>query len=63
MPESVSSLLGVEGSESLTQRADDDSLSAESLDSVSHGKKQKNETDVSKKKNCKVVKPVCFVGF
>uniref|UniRef100_A0A3Q0SWL5 NGFI-A binding protein 2 (EGR1 binding protein 2) n=1 Tax=Amphilophus citrinellus TaxID=61819 RepID=A0A3Q0SWL5_AMPCI len=33
---SVSSLLGVEGSESLTQRADDDSLSAESLDSVSH---------------------------
>lgn len=49
MPESVSSLLGVEGSESLTQRADDDSLSAESLDSVSHGKKQKNQTDVSKK--------------
>lgn len=36
VPESVSSLLGVEGSESLTQRADDDSLSAESLDSVSH---------------------------
>lgn len=59
MPESVSSLLGVEGSESLTQRADDDSLSAESLDSVSHGKKQKNETDVTKK-NRKVIKPVCF---
>lgn len=38
MPESVSSLLGVEGSEALTQRADDDSLSAESLDSGSHGK-------------------------
>lgn len=38
MPESVSSLLGVEASEGLTQRADDDSLSAESLDSVSHGK-------------------------
>lgn len=38
MPEGVSSLLGVEGSEGLTQRADDDSLSAESLDSVSHGK-------------------------
>ncbi|CAK6955755.1 NGFI-A-binding protein 2 isoform X1 [Scomber scombrus] len=36
VPESVSSLLGVEGSEALTQRADDDSLSAESLDSVSH---------------------------
>lgn len=62
MPESVSSLLGVEGSESLTQRADDDSLSAESLDSVSHGKKQKNKTDVSKI-NCKVIKPVCFAGF
>lgn len=38
VPESVSSLLGVEGSEGLAQRADDDSLSAESLDSVSHGK-------------------------
>lgn len=38
MPESVPSLLGVEGSEVLTQRADDDSLSAESLDGVSHGK-------------------------
>lgn len=38
--ESVSSLLGVEGSEGLTQRADDDSLSAESLDSVSHGKEK-----------------------
>lgn len=38
MPESVSSLLGVEAAEGLTQRADDDSLSAESLDSVSHGK-------------------------
>lgn len=61
MPESVSSLLGVEGSESLTQRADDDSLSAESLDSVSHGKKQKNQ-NVSKI-NCKVIKPVCFAGF
>ncbi|XP_032370486.1 NGFI-A-binding protein 2 isoform X2 [Etheostoma spectabile] len=36
MPESVPSFLGVEGSEGLTQRADDDSLSAESLDSVSH---------------------------
>ncbi|XP_010780241.1 NGFI-A-binding protein 2 [Notothenia coriiceps] len=36
VPESVSSLLGVESSEGLTQRADDDSLSAESLDSVSH---------------------------
>ncbi|KAM9410425.1 NGFI-A-binding protein 2 isoform 1-T2 [Pholidichthys leucotaenia] len=36
VPESVSSFLGVEGSEGLTQRADDDSLSAESLDSVSH---------------------------
>ncbi|XP_029906756.1 NGFI-A-binding protein 2 [Myripristis murdjan] len=35
VPESVSSLLGVEGSEGLTQRADDDSLSTESLDSVS----------------------------
>ncbi|KAM6928089.1 NGFI-A-binding protein 2 isoform 2-T2 [Xenentodon cancila] len=34
--ESVSSLLGAEGSESLAQRGDDDSLSAESLDSVSH---------------------------
>lgn len=41
MPESVSSLLGVEGSEGLNQRADDDSLSAESLDSVSHGKEKK----------------------
>lgn len=38
VPESISSLLGVEGSEVLTQRAEDDSLSAESLDSVSHGK-------------------------
>lgn len=38
MPESVSSLLGVDGAEVLNQRADDDSLSAESLDSVSHGK-------------------------
>ncbi|XP_034388933.1 NGFI-A-binding protein 2 isoform X2 [Cyclopterus lumpus] len=37
-PESVSLVLGVEGSEGLAQRADDDSLSAESLDSVSHGK-------------------------
>lgn len=37
MHESVSSLLGAEGSESLAQRADEDSLSAESLDSVSHG--------------------------
>ncbi|KAM9859217.1 NGFI-A-binding protein 2 [Aulostomus maculatus] len=36
VPESVSSLIGVEGSDSLTQRADDDSLSTESLDSVSH---------------------------
>ncbi|XP_060926067.1 NGFI-A-binding protein 2 [Limanda limanda] len=36
VPESVSSFLGVESSEALTQRADDDSLSAESLDSVSH---------------------------
>ncbi|XP_041835643.1 NGFI-A-binding protein 2 [Melanotaenia boesemani] len=36
VPESVSSLLGAEGSESSTQRADDDSLSAESFDSVSH---------------------------
>ncbi|KAM7422324.1 hypothetical protein PAMA_010406 [Pampus argenteus] len=36
VPESVSSLLGAEGSEGLTQRADDDSLSTESLDSVSH---------------------------
>ncbi|KAK5872242.1 hypothetical protein PBY51_012961 [Eleginops maclovinus] len=36
VPESVSSLLGAESSEGLTQRADDDSLSAESLDSVSH---------------------------
>ncbi|KAM4613087.1 NGFI-A-binding protein 2 [Polymixia lowei] len=35
VPESVSSLLGAEGSECVTQRADDDSLSAESLDSVS----------------------------
>ncbi|XP_037534855.1 NGFI-A-binding protein 2 [Nematolebias whitei] len=35
-PDGVSSLLRVEGSESATQRADDDSLSAESLDSVSH---------------------------
>lgn len=34
--ESVSSLLGVEGSEGLTQRADEDSLSAESPDGVSH---------------------------
>ncbi|XP_020498128.1 NGFI-A-binding protein 2 [Labrus bergylta] len=36
VPESVSSLLGVDGSEGMTQRADDDSLSTESLDSVSH---------------------------
>ncbi|XP_035007484.1 NGFI-A-binding protein 2 isoform X1 [Hippoglossus stenolepis] len=36
VPEGVSSLLGVESSEALNQRADDDSLSAESLDSVSH---------------------------
>lgn len=36
VPESVSSLLGVEGSDGLIQRADDDSLSTESLDSVSH---------------------------
>ncbi|XP_072238515.1 NGFI-A-binding protein 2 [Leuresthes tenuis] len=36
VPESVSSLLGVEGTESSTQRADDDSVSAESFDSVSH---------------------------
>ncbi|KAM3878141.1 NGFI-A-binding protein 2 [Diretmus argenteus] len=35
VPESVSLLVGVEGSEGLTQRADDDSLSAESVDSVS----------------------------
>lgn len=34
--ESVSSLLGVDGSEGLTQRADEDSLSAESPDGVSH---------------------------
>ena len=40
MPESVSSFLGVEGPEGLNQRADDDSLSAESLDSVSHGKER-----------------------
>ncbi|KAL6111642.1 nab2 [Pungitius sinensis] len=36
LPESVSLVLGVEGSEGLTQRGDDDSLSAESIDSVSH---------------------------
>ncbi|XP_029357683.1 NGFI-A-binding protein 2 isoform X2 [Echeneis naucrates] len=36
LPESVSSLFGMEASDSSTQRADDDSLSAESLDSVSH---------------------------
>ncbi|XP_068449591.1 NGFI-A-binding protein 2 [Clinocottus analis] len=35
-PESVSLVLGVEGSEGSAQRADDDSLSAESVDSVSH---------------------------
>lgn len=34
---SESSLLGVEGSEGATQRADEDSLSAESLDCVSLG--------------------------
>lgn len=38
MPESVSLVLGVEGSEGLTQREDDDGLCAESVDSVSHGK-------------------------
>lgn len=37
-PESTSSLLGADSSEALNQRADDDSLSAESPDSVSHGK-------------------------
>lgn len=37
VPESMPSLLGVEGSESLTQRTDDDSLSAESLDSHDTG--------------------------
>lgn len=41
VPESVSSLLGAEASEGLAQRGDDDSLSAESLDSVSHGKEPK----------------------
>ncbi|KAF7659637.1 hypothetical protein LDENG_00295090 [Lucifuga dentata] len=35
VPESVASLLGAEASEALTQRVDDDSLSAESLDSLS----------------------------
>ncbi|XP_068172372.1 NGFI-A-binding protein 2 [Antennarius striatus] len=36
VPDSVSSLLGVEASEGLTQRADDDNASTESLDSASH---------------------------
>lgn len=37
VPESMSSYLGLEASEGLTQKTDDDSLSAESLDSVSQG--------------------------
>ena len=37
VPESVSSLVGVEGSEVTTQRAEDDSVSNESLDTVSQG--------------------------
>lgn len=53
MPESVSSLLGVEASEALTQRADDDSLSAESLDSLSHGKDQRS--DLRKSSTCRLI--------
>ncbi|XP_061641716.1 NGFI-A-binding protein 2 [Phyllopteryx taeniolatus] len=36
VPESTSSLLGTDGAEALNQRTDEDSLSAESPDSVSH---------------------------
>lgn len=59
VPESVSSLLGAEASEGLAQRGDDDSLSAESLDSVSHGKeleilviKAHHHVPINKKSEC-----------
>ncbi|KAJ3602113.1 hypothetical protein NHX12_029872 [Muraenolepis orangiensis] len=43
VPESVSSLAGAEGSEVTTQRAEDDSVSTESLDTVSQDYESKEE--------------------
>lgn len=43
--ESVSSLAGADGSDRLTQRAEDDSSSAESPDGASHGKRATSNQD------------------